>query len=103
MPCRAEDLVIGDILAYRRDRRWLIHRLWGRTAQGRLLCKGDWRLRLDPPVDPDRVVSRLHKVSGGFWPAPPWLALNLVLISGVTRPASWLLQLLAERVKSPNA
>lgn len=89
--CPPQNLRVGDVIAYRIDSGWVVHRLYAFTPNGRLLCKGDWRPRLDPPVEASQVVARLHSVVDG--PCPQWLwnALNSLLVVGVVYPVNWLL------------
>lgn len=56
----------GDLLLFRQADYLVVHRLLGpaRFPDGRpcLRTRGDARIALDPPVDPDRVVGRVTAV-----------------------------------------
>ena len=55
-PCSPQNLKVGDVVAYHTSGGWVIHRIYAFTPRGRLICKGDWRLQLDPPIE----LSLIH-------------------------------------------
>jgi hypothetical protein len=61
------DLRRGDLVAYCREGRVVIHRLLRRQGAGRLLTAGDAQPETDPPVPADAVLGRVVAIqaSGG--------------------------------------
>jgi len=59
----------GDLLLFRQDELLIVHRFLGRgRRRGRppyYRARGDGRIRLDPPVAPERVVGRVVALDDG--------------------------------------
>lgn len=62
-PVAPGDLRMGDLVAVRRGRQAVTHRVIGRRA-GAWLLKGDNRWRADPPLDPGRLLGKVVAVEG---------------------------------------
>ncbi len=79
----------GDIIAARVRRQVLLHR-YLREEGGRLVMRGDWSFREDPPVTPADVVGcvRAVHVPGRGWCRPwaPGRWLHLALRRALGRP-----------------
>ncbi len=59
-PIRADQLRRGDVIAYRRGGRLLVHRYLGRwPGSGALRTRGDSHTRVEPPLDPSAVLGRV--------------------------------------------
>ncbi len=62
-PVRADQLRRGDVIAYRRGARLLVHRYLGRWPDsGGLRTRGDSHTRVEPPLDPSEVLGRVRAV-----------------------------------------
>lgn len=91
--CQPDRLQVGDIVCYRNQDRWVLHRIYGfHFRTGWLLLKGDWRGRLDLPVPPDRVLARVGRVLDSPLPASVWRLVNQLLIWLVVWPVAWLVE-----------
>lgn len=59
--CRSQEPALGDVVAFRRENRLIIHRLMHVTEDeefGRqLICKGDGNSEPDAPITPDEIVG----------------------------------------------
>lgn len=89
-PFCLDRLRLGDIVCFENPSGHLIlHRFLGREpGTGRLLTRGDWRVRFDPPVDPARVIARVRAASPSLWPV-----LDRAYVMGVTWPTHLVLSL----------
>lgn len=89
-PLGEQKLRVGDIIAFELGGRLVIHRLYAITPRGRLLCKGDWRTHLDPPLHREQVLGRVVAVQGR-WSRRQWNLFNRIWITLVVWPVGWLL------------
>ena len=89
-PVGEHRLRAGDIIAFELGGRLVIHRLYAITPRGRLICKGDWRTHLDPPLQPAQIWGRVVAVQGR-WSPRQWDWFNRLWILLVVRPLGWLI------------
>ncbi len=62
-PVQADQLRRGDVIAYRRGGRLLVHRYLGRWPDSRALrARGDSHARVEPPLDPSAVLGRVSAI-----------------------------------------
>ena len=66
-----DDIRRGDVIAYRAGQRVVVHRVVRTLPNGRLLTKGDWRLRCDPPVVRSQIIGPVVSA------ITPWGTVNL--------------------------
>ena len=59
----------GDIVVYRRDGRWVAHRLIriipDRNGEDTLVCRGDALSQTDPHLSAAQIVGRVHSITRG--------------------------------------
>lgn len=77
----AADLNVGDIIAFRSENGFAIHRLVLVDGEA-LITQGDANLLLDEPISFDDVIGRLMKIGGRFAKIP-YLG-NIPLVFGST-------------------
>jgi phage repressor protein C with HTH and peptisase S24 domain len=61
VPCT--DPNIGDVIAFFRGRRLIVHRLVA-TGPSRLILRGDATLHADPPISLEQILGRVKHVVG---------------------------------------
>jgi hypothetical protein len=66
--CKVDDVVVGDILLYRRDERLVLHRVIEvlKAAEGsKILTRGDSLCGPDSPIPAEDVLGRAISATGG--------------------------------------
>ena len=81
--CQGRDLPLGTIIAFRRGRSLVVHRLkavaWTDTGEQRLICQGDGNLHTDEPIAPEDVVGVVVAIRAPHAAARASLAVRRVL------------------------
>ena len=87
-----ENIRRGDVIAYHVGERVVVHRVVRLLADGRLLTKGDWRLRFDRPVALEQIIGRVVAVIttwGSINLTAPWWRMAQSLLACASYIAGW--------------
>jgi signal peptidase I len=92
-----EDVMMGDVVLFRRDQRLYVHRVFAKTQEEAILTRGDGMPRLDEPVKSSELMGRISSISRRGKSLEPKRSLNFFerIVAGLVRRFAWPIRLLA--------